>query len=37
MDDKKLEHLRARYGHTLGGEMYDPHFNAVAKLSLIHI
>jgi len=31
MDDKKLESLRARYAHALGGDMYDPHFKAVAQ------
>ena len=31
MDDKKLNALRARYASAKGGEMYDPHFNEVAK------
>jgi agmatinase len=31
VDADKLERLRARYGHALGGDMYDPHFKAVAQ------
>ena len=32
VDDAKLERLRERYRDAKGGEMYDAHFNEVAKL-----
>ena len=32
IDDAKLSRLRERYRDAKGGEMYDPHFNEVAKL-----
>ena len=31
VDEVKLQRLRARYLGAHGGEMYDPHFSAVAK------
>ena len=32
MDSKKLDRLRERYRDTAGGQIYDPHFAAVADL-----
>ena len=32
VDDAKLQRLRERYLGAHGGEMYDPHFSAIAKL-----
>jgi guanidinopropionase len=32
VDETKLERLRQRYLGALGGQMYDPHFRAVAEL-----
>lgn len=31
MDGKKLEALRAKYGNALGGDIFDPKFQSVAK------